>query len=88
MCDCRVSAALMLIKALARFRMSAHFYVNRNRLRRFRPALLRYLRYLASGEAAPSRVRAKDTIKIGNSVGQFVQRVSKLDDGDLIEDIP
>jgi hypothetical protein len=34
------------------------------------------------------RTGVKDTIKIGNSVGQFVQRVSKLDDGDLIADIP
>jgi hypothetical protein len=89
MCEFRVSATLRLIKALARFRMSAHFYVNRNRLRRFRPALLRYLgNWQVVRPKAPVRVSVKDAIKIGNSVGQFVQRVSKIDDADLIGDIP
>ncbi len=37
---------------------------------------------------APSRVSVKDTSKIGNNIGQFVQRVSKIDDADLTEDIP
>jgi hypothetical protein len=59
--------------------MSAHFYVIEIDFGDFG---------LRCSGKAPSRVSVKDTIKIGNSIGQFVRRVSKIDDADLIEDIP
>jgi hypothetical protein len=68
--------------------MSAHFYVNRNRLRRFRPALLRYLVKLASAEAesafAIMRKEHDRDQKYCRAVGAAGEQI---DDADLIEDL-
>jgi hypothetical protein len=68
--------------------MSAHFYINRNRLRRFRPALLRYLVKLASAEAesafAIMRKEHDRDQKYCRAVGAAGEQI---DDADLIEDL-
>ena len=68
--------------------MSAHFYVNRNQLWRFRPALPRYLIKLASAEAesafAIMRKEHDRDQKYCRAVGAAGEQI---DDADLIEDL-